>query len=169
MFDRPREFAAALYAQIFLFFGEFMADYVSKARCRVLASHNEDFKSNFQNLVCCVEEFVANKTNSVFANSCPNLEAACLDKVGLEGAARVRVSQTTLLRQLIWSVQQKKLINAKLAQGWKKTFDDFLAALERRVHQVDADSALCHLSGNSCEFLRPSMHVFLHVDVFFFN
>ncbi|CRG91387.1 hypothetical protein PISL3812_08435 [Talaromyces islandicus] len=152
-FDRPGEFAAALYAQIFLFLGEFMADYVSKARCRVLSSHNEDFKTNFQNLVSCVEDFVATKTNSVYSNSCPNLEAPCLDKVGLEGAARVRVSQTTLLRQLIWSVQQKKLTNARLAQGWKRTFDLFLAALEHRVHQVDADSALCHLSGNS--FITP--------------
>jgi hypothetical protein len=147
--DRPRELAAALYAQIFLFLGEFMADYVSKARCRVLSSHNEDFKTNFINLINCVEDFVATKTSSAYSNSCQNLEAPCLDKVGLEGAARVRVSQTTLLRQLIWSVQQKKLTNAKLAQGWKRTFDLFLAALERRVHQVDADSALCHLSGNS--------------------
>jgi hypothetical protein len=158
--DRPRELAAALYAQIFLFLGEFMADYVSKARCRVLSSHNEDFKTNFINLINCVEDFVATKTSSAYSNSCQNLEAPCLDKVGLEGAARVRVSQTTLLRQLIWSVQQKKLTNAKLAQGWKRTFDLFLAALERRVHQVDADSALCHLSGNSREFLFPPLSLY---------
>lgn len=156
IFDRPREFAAALYAQIFLFLGEFMGDYVSKARCRVLSSHNEDFKTNFKNLITCVEDFVATKKNSAYSNSCQSREAACLEKVGLEGAARVRASQTTLLRQLIWSVQQKKVANEKLAQGWQRTFDLFLTTLEQRVHQVDADAALCHLSGNSREFPRLS-------------
>ncbi|KAH8703665.1 hypothetical protein BGW36DRAFT_89870 [Talaromyces proteolyticus] len=143
------ELAASLYAQIFLFLGEFMRDYVAKSRCRILYSHNEDFKTNFKNLIDSVENFAAMKTDSVCSSPCVYTDTAGLVKVGLEGDARVQASQTTFIRQLIWNVQKKKAVNAKLAQGWRRIFDLFLSELKVRVRKVDADGAFCQLSGSS--------------------
>jgi hypothetical protein len=149
---------ATLYGQVFLFLGEFLRDYVSKARCRLLYSHNEDFKSNFKNLVTSVENLAAMRLESAAASiDCADSQAcaafnhvnhARLEKVGLEGDARRHASQTTTVWQLIWNQRQQKLLNDKLAAEQTRILEAFLASLQAQVHQVEIDTQ-CHWSGNS--------------------
>ncbi|OKL62445.1 hypothetical protein UA08_02574 [Talaromyces atroroseus] len=147
------ELAAALYGQIFLFLGEFLRDYVAKARCRLLYSHNEDFKSNFKNLVASVENLALMRLESACVDSsCANNHtlvdhAHHFEKIGLEGAARKHASQTTTLLQLIWNMQQQKILNQKLAVDQARILDEFLASLQAQVHQTNDGE--CHLSGTS--------------------
>ncbi|KAL3706850.1 hypothetical protein TMatcc_007863 [Talaromyces marneffei ATCC 18224] len=149
------EVVATLYGQIFLFLGEFLRDYVSKARCRLLYSHNEDFKSNFKNLVTSVENLAAMRLESAAASiDCTGSKAfnyvdhARLEKVGLEGDARRHASQTTTVWQLIWNQRQQKLLNDKLAAEQTRILEAFLASLQAQVHQIEIDTQ-CHRSGNS--------------------
>lgn len=154
---------ATLYGQIFLFLGEFLRDYVSKARCRLLYSHNEDFKSNFKNLVTSVENLAAMRLGSAAepidcadfkACAAYHVDHARLEKVGLEGDARRHASQTTTVWQLILNQQQQKLQNDKLAAEQTRIVEAFLASLRAQVHQIEID-AECHWSGNS-GLLPPS-------------
>lgn len=149
---------ATLYGQIFLFLGEFLRDYVAKARCRLLYSHNEDFKSNFKNLVTSVENLAAMRLESAADSiDCANSKAfatfnhvdhARLEKVGLEGDARRHASQTTTVWQLIWTQRQQKLLNDRLAAEQTRILEAFLASLQAQVHQIEIDTE-CHWSGNS--------------------
>jgi hypothetical protein len=158
------EMVATLYGQIFLFLGEFLRDYVSKARCRLLYSHNEDFKSNFKNLVTSVENLAAMRLESAAASiDCADSKAcvafnhvdhARLEKVGLEGDARRHASQTTTVWQLIWNQRQQKLLNDKLAAEQTRILEAFLASLQAQVHQIEIDTE-CHWSGNT-GMLPPS-------------
>lgn len=145
------EMVAALYGQIFLFLGEFLREYVSKARCRLLFSHNEDFKSNFKNLVASVENLVAMRRGSTcVGDSCVNYASpennahhhnndARLQKIGLEGAARRHASQTTTVLRLIWNTQQQKRMNGKLASDQARILGAFLASLQAKVDQIHID------------------------------
>lgn len=147
---------ATLYGQIFLFLGEFLREYVTKARCRLLHSHNEDFKSNFKNLVTSVENLAAMRlaaesidcANSKACVALNHVDHARLEKVGLEGDARRHASQTTTVWQLIWNQRQQKLLNDKLAAEQTRILEAFLASLQAQVHQIEID-AECHWSGNS--------------------
>lgn len=152
------EMVATLYGQIFLFLGEFLRDYVAKARCRLLYSHNEDFKSNFKNLVTSVENLAAMRLESAADSidcadkkSCAafNLvDHARLEKVGLEGDARRHASQTTTVWQLIWNQRQQKLLNDKRAAEQTRILEAFLASLKAQVHRIEI-GAECHWSDNS--------------------
>ncbi|KAF3407889.1 hypothetical protein DPV78_000636 [Talaromyces pinophilus] len=158
------EMVATLYSQIFLFLGEFLRDYVTKACCRLLYSHNEDFKSNFNNLVTSVENLATMRLESAPESiDCADSKAcvalnhvdhARLEKVGLEGDARRHASQTTTVWQLIWNQRQQKLLNDKLAAEQTRILEAFLASLQAQVHQIEID-AECHRSGN-CGMLPPS-------------
>jgi hypothetical protein len=162
--DCSTELAAALYGQIFLFLGEFLRDYVSKARCRLLYSHNEDFKSNFKNLVTSVENLAVMRLESACVdNSCTNytlVDNAYFEKIGLEGQARKNASQTTTVLQLIWNTRQQKILNDRLAVGQAKILEEFLASLKAQIHQLDGGE--CRLLGSMSFFLLSK---FVETDI----
>lgn len=150
--DRSIEMVAALYGQIFLFLGEFLRDYVTKAQCRLLYSHNEDFKSNFKDLIKSVENLAAMRLGSAGCadDSCAftDVDHARLEKIGLEGAARKHASQTTTVWQLIWNTRQQKMLNDKLAAEQTRILEAFLASFQALVHPVEIEGE-CRSSGGS--------------------
>lgn len=150
---------ATLYGQVFLFLGEFLREYMTKARYRLLFSHNEDFKSNFKNLVTSVENLAALRLESAATapTDCTDGKAhvvfshvdhARLEKVGLEGDARRHASQTTTVWQLIWNTRQQKQLNDKLAAEQNRIVEGFLESLQTQVRQVEID-VQCTWSGNT--------------------
>lgn len=152
--DCSTELAAALYGQIFLFLGEFLRDYVSKARCRLLYSHNEDFKSNFKNLVTSVENLALMQFGATYVNDNSYDSYTCIDnarfeKFGLEGAARRHASQTTTVLRLILDTRKQKILNDKLATDQARILEAFLASLQAQVHQIEINGEQCRRSGNS--------------------
>lgn len=140
---------AELYCQIFLFLEEFMNLYITKAACRQLNSHNEDFRFSFQktmnNVMGCAAALRGTSTKHRKTEtgqkrqrrSSSEILESRLEQAGTEGAARRHAAQTTLVRQLIWNMRQNREFIENLSIGREKLLDDFLAELQIHLHPAD--------------------------------
>jgi len=145
---------APLYCQIFLFLGEFMDSYVRKGTCRLLNSHNEDFASEFRNLIESVKSTAAslsqqsNQLNGAdepardtrrthVRRSSDLLEAARLSQAGLEGDKRRNASQTKFTRQLIWDIQRHVDERKKMEAERGLLLANLLASLLLKLRCLD--------------------------------
>lgn len=145
---------APLYCQIFLFLGEFMDSYVRKGTCRLLNSHNEDFASEFRNLIESVKSTAgslsqqSNQLNGAdepardtrrahIRRSSDLLEEARLSQAGLEGDKRRNASQTKFTRQLIWDIQRQVDERKKMEAERGLLLANLLASLLLKLRCLD--------------------------------
>lgn len=131
-----------------------MDSYIRRGTCRLLNSHNEDFASEFQNLIESVKSTAGSLSQQSSQLNGANepardtrrghvrrssdlLEAARLSQAGLEGDKRRNASQTKITRQLIWDIQRQVDERKKMEAERGLLLANFLASLVLKLRCLD--------------------------------
>lgn len=135
-----------LYCQIFLFLEEFMNFYMTRAVCRQLDSHNEDFRCSFQKSMNNITTSAAALSGALTGHrttettpkhqrrSSSEILESHLEQAGKEGTARRHAAQTSLVRQLIWNRRQNREFTENLSISRQEKLDDFHSELQTHLH-----------------------------------
>lgn len=166
------------YSLVFFLLAEFMDWYVRRAKCRLLKSPNHEPYAHLENLVCTVRsqgldimrEFIdglnledrgcAKKRRTMLANASYLWEEARIRQVGLQGKDRHVAAQNTIIRHLIWDLQDDDVQRCRMREEREFLLCKWLDAANGQLRAVAEQK-----SGIACLTATPSqdLGMFRHV------
>lgn len=155
--------------------------YVRRAKCRLLKSPSQEVYAHFQNLVCVVRsrgldimrEFTrgldledrgcAKKRRIMEANASYLWEEARIRQVGLQGQDRHIAAQNTIIRHLIWELQDDDAQRCRMREEREFLLSQWLDVANGQLRPVSEQN-----SGIACLTTTPSQDLCKWLSLFFF-